>query len=144
MSPVMSEWLTYQEAGARLGIKAQSVKKRAIRRHWPRMTGNDGLARVQIPDDTPAPVPGPKTGDIPGDLSPPNDTVDRLRADLAAAREALAWAEGENAMNRERIADLAADRDRWREMADRLSQPQVVVRPRGLLDRILGRNGRGD
>ena len=87
-----TEWHTYQEAADLLGIKPQSVKKRAIRRHWPRMTGNDGLARVQIPSDTSAPVsspvPGPATGDIPADLSPPDDTADRLRADLAIAREA--------------------------------------------------------
>lgn len=133
----MSEWLTYQEAGARLGIKAASVKKRAIRRHWPRITGNDGLARIQIPDDTPAPVSSPATGDIPGDLSPPDDTAERLRADLAAAREALARSEGENAMNRERIADLAADRERWREMAERLSHPEP-----GIIGRLLGL-GRG-
>ena len=68
----------------------------------------------------------------------------KAKEDLAEARQMLARAEGENAAHRERITDISADRDRWREMADRLSQAQVVVRPRGLLDRILGRNGRGD
>lgn len=136
-----TEWHTYQEAADLLGIKPQSVKKRAIRRHWPRMTGNDGLARVQLPEDALPPVPGPvptnTTGDIPGDMSPPlDDLIERLRAELATARETVARMEGEAAMNEKRIADLSGDRDRWREMAERLSHREV--RP-GILSRLFGR-----
>ena len=138
-----TEWHTYQEAADLLGIKPQSVKKRAIRRHWPRMTGNDGLARVQLPDDAlphvPGPVPADMTEDIPRDMSPlMDDLTGRLRAELAETREALARVEVESAMNKERLADLMSDRDRWRDMAERLSHAQTV-RP-GFIARLLGRN----
>lgn len=138
-----TEWHTYQEAADLLGIKPQSVKKRAIRRHWPRMTGNDGLARVQLPDDAlppvPSPVPTDTTGDTTRDMSPSiDDLTDRLRAELAETREALARVEGESAMNKERLADLTSDRDRWRDMAERLSHAQAA-RP-GFIARLLGRH----
>lgn len=129
-------WHTYQEAADLLGIKPQSVKKRAIRRHWPRMTGNDGLARIQVPDDAlptvPGPIPDDATEDIPGDMSPPvDDTAERLRAELAETREALARADGENAANRERITDLMTERDRLLSLLE--------TRPAGFWSRLLGR-----
>lgn len=129
-------WHTYQEAADLLGIKPQSVKKRAIRRHWPRMTGNDGLARIQVPDDALPPVPGPvpddATEDIPGDMSRTvDDTAERLRAELAETREALARVDGENAANRERITDLMTERDRLLSLLE--------TRPAGFWSRLLGR-----
>lgn len=123
-----TEWRTYQEAADLLGIKPQSVKKRAIRRHWPRMTGNDGLARVQLPDDALPTVPV----DIPGDVSPSADDIaDRFRTELAEAQEALARAEGENAANRERITDLMTERDRLLSLLE--------TRPAGFWARLLGK-----
>lgn len=145
--PMTTEWHTYQEAADLLGIKPQSVKKRAIRRHWPRMTGNDGLARIQLPDEALPPAPGPVPADIPGDISlPVDDTGERLRAELAATREALARAEGENAANRDRITDLTTDRDALRDALARAaaSHPEIV-RPvdrggvAGLWARLRGR-----
>lgn len=74
-----------------------------------------------------------------------DERLERLRADLAQSREAVARLEGEAAMNKERLADLAADRDRWRAMAERLSQPEIV-RPvggggrGGFLSRLLSRS----
>ena len=44
-------WLTYTEAAGKLGIKLDSVKRRVRARKWPRMTGNDGIVRIQIPHD---------------------------------------------------------------------------------------------
>lgn len=38
--------MTYAEAAERLGIKPDSVKRRARSRRWPRRVGNDGAARV--------------------------------------------------------------------------------------------------
>lgn len=64
-----------------------------------------------------------------------DERLERLRADLAQSREAIARLEGEAAMNKERLADLAADRDHWRMMAERLSQAEIV-RP---VDRERGR-----
>src|SRR5271157_5664411 len=48
-----SGWLTYREAAERLGSTAEAVRYRALRGKWPRMRGNDGRARVQVPDERP-------------------------------------------------------------------------------------------
>ena len=125
------EWLTYQEAAKRLGIKPDSAKKRAQRRHWPRMTGNDGRTRIQLPEDGPETVHRDIPPDTPGTPSPPDDT-----------RERLAAAETEIRLLRERLADLTSERDRWQKMAERLSHPESVIRPLGLFDRILRRGRR--
>lgn len=93
-------WFTYQEAAERLGIKADSVKKRAQRRHWPRMTGNDGRTRIQLPED----CPGPVSVDIPPDgptVSVPDDT-----------REKLAASEARAAVLAAQVEDLQRERDR--------------------------------
>jgi hypothetical protein len=44
------DWLTYREAAERLNSTAEAVRYRAIRGRWPRMRGNDGRARIQLPD----------------------------------------------------------------------------------------------
>ena len=44
-------WLTYQEAGDRLGVSPEAARAKAARRRWRRQIGNDGLARVRIPED---------------------------------------------------------------------------------------------
>ena len=94
------EWLTYAEAATRLGIKADSVKKRAARRHWPRTAGNDGKTRIQLPEDG----PGPVRTDIPPDspaMSVPDDTRERLAASEARAVVLAA-----------QVEDLQRERDR--------------------------------
>ncbi len=75
-----------------------------------------------------------------------NGEIQALREDLAAAREAVARAEGEGAANRARIEDLAAERDRLLTMLE--SRPTDLMRPiqnRGgrwrFLDRVLRRHG---
>ena len=57
-------WLTYEEAGKKLGIKAASAKRLSFRRHWPHRVSNDGLARVGVPV---AELPR-VTGDAAGDM----------------------------------------------------------------------------
>jgi hypothetical protein len=42
-------WLTYAEAGQRLGVSAESIRAKAIRRGWRRQSGNDGRTRVLLP-----------------------------------------------------------------------------------------------
>jgi hypothetical protein len=45
------EWLTYREAAAALGLPSPSAAKyRAMRGRWPKRLGNDGLARIQLPE----------------------------------------------------------------------------------------------
>jgi hypothetical protein len=45
------QWMTYTEAGVRLGINAEAVRRRADRGKWARMPGNDGRTRVLVPED---------------------------------------------------------------------------------------------
>lgn len=101
-------WLTYDEAGAALGIKPDSVRRRATARKWPRRQGNDGKARVLIspeivrdhpPDD--APERGPA-------VTPDAGLIERA-ARAEARAEALAA----------QVDDLKRDRDAWRELARR-------------------------
>src|SRR5271166_1567196 len=44
-------WLTYAEAGDRLGVSPEAVRAKAARKRWRRQIGNDGLARVWLPDE---------------------------------------------------------------------------------------------
>lgn len=130
--PCMSEeWLTYAEAAEHLGIKVESVKKRAQRRLWRRRTGNDGRTRVLLPTDSPAPIPADIPTTLPPD-SPPVSVPDDTRERLAAA-------ETEVRLLRERVADLTADRDAMRDaLARAASQAQTVGRVGGFWARLFG------
>lgn len=91
-------------------------------------------ARASHPEITdPAPVPG-------GDVTRHADDVARiaeLETNLAQVRERLAKMEGEAAATVARIADLAGDRDAWRQQAEKLAEASHA-RPAGLLARIFG------
>jgi hypothetical protein len=50
------DWLTYAEAAEQLGSTAEAIRYRAMRGRWPRQRGNDGRARVQLPDAPPKEV----------------------------------------------------------------------------------------
>ena len=120
-------FMTYDEAAALLRIKPDSVRRRAASKRWPKRRGNDRKARVGIPvsiipDDTPAIT---------------TDEVN-LRAELAAAKEALARAEGQAEVTAARLIDLAADRDAWRSQAERLALETRPVVPVSLWTRIFG------
>ena len=106
------EWFTWEEAAARLDIKPESVQRRARARRWPRVRGNDGRARVQIPPDAIPDSPPAIREELPP--AAPSDTPETLaRLAVAEARlaDALALA-----------ADLRADRDHWRQQAERLAE----------------------
>lgn len=47
----MNEWLTYQEAGEKLGILPEPTRKRALRFRWNKTIGNDKKPRTRLPDD---------------------------------------------------------------------------------------------
>jgi hypothetical protein len=47
--PTGSAWLTYAQAGERLGMSAEAIRSRARRAGWRTMPGNDGKALVLIP-----------------------------------------------------------------------------------------------
>lgn len=135
-------WLTYAEAGQVLGIKPSSAKRLSFRRHWPRRTGNDGHARVQLPaaelHRVTGGATGDPTGDTPGDRrkadgGKPSIPAETLALELIGLRVQLAAREGELAGVREALqiaetgmreatqranrADQAA-LDAWRTTAD--------------------------
>lgn len=126
-------WMTYDEAGAALGIKSDSVRRRAASRKWPRRQGNDKLARVGIPrsiipDRTPAITPAI----IPDDP----DTYGHVREELAAAKSEISGLQARLTDAQAIIEDLKGDRDAWREQAQRLA---LETRPAGLLARLFRR-----
>ena len=51
MDDTQGEWLTYRQAGERLGVSPEAVRSLARRRGWSRQTPNDigGVARVLLP-----------------------------------------------------------------------------------------------
>lgn len=116
-------WLTYEEAAERLQIKPDSVRRRAAARKWARRLGNDGLARVRIPDNAIPP-------DVRGDVTPalPPDAS----AELNEARVEIATLRAELAGVLDRLADTQADRDRLAALLERALEP----RP-GLLERLV-------
>ena len=109
-------FLTYDEAAKQLGIKPDSVRRRARSRKWPRRQGNDGLTMVGIP---PGLLPPDRPdGDPPG---PPPDLPEHSLAIKLAVAEA-------------RLADVTEDRDRLARLLDKALEP----RP-GIFSRIFGR-----
>lgn len=112
-----TELLTYRELAERLGMKPESARKTAQRKGWHRTIGNDGLARVIVPVEA-FERPERAAGDVPPDSSGPDvrdlEVLIQTLKDLAAAER--------------RRADAAeADRDAWRDQAQR-----------GILRRLFG------
>jgi hypothetical protein len=108
--PDQTRMMTYAEAAQLLGIKVESVMRRARNRKWHKELGNDGLARIAVPlsiippDDPPA---------LPADDPPePQKDDPGLSARIASL-------ETEVRMLRESMVDLKADRDAWRSQAQR-------------------------
>lgn len=125
------DWLTYQEAAERLGIKVDSVKKRAARRLWQRRMGNDGRTRVLVPSD----CPPQRTPDIPTDIPPDRDPVS-VPDDT---RERLASATTEIRLLREMLDDLTKDRDALRDALERAASSHPKTVRTGLLAWIFRR-----
>lgn len=105
--------MTYAEAAEILGVKLDSVKRRARNRRWKRETGNDGLTRIAVPVS----VLPDTSGDSPPDC-PPDNTPD-IREDVLRLEKQVSALETEVRVLREAQADLRADRDAWREEAQR-------------------------
>jgi DNA primase len=129
-----SGWLTYQEAAERLGSTAEAVRYRALRGKWARIRGNDGRARVQLPDE-PNPVRTPSAQPVRTPSEPRADLallhaleahnatlkadVERLETQLRIEADRLAAAEARierqaadfAAREVERTAELAVERE---------------------------------
>jgi hypothetical protein len=106
-----TQMMTYANAAKMLGIKVDSVRRRARNRGWHKIRGNDGLTLVAVPVSL---IPdNPK--DISADIHAEDgrDSPDNV---LAIAKAVL---ETENRMLRETVEELKADRDAWRQMVER-------------------------
>lgn len=133
ITPVMEKsdehvWLTYDEAAQALGIKADSVRRRAAARKWPKRPGNDRTVRVGIPRDA---IPDATPVSI-HDITP--DGPDDIRGELTAVKTDLAASRAEVAGLRDRLSDTQAERDRLAGLLDRALEP----RP-GIFGRLFGR-----
>ena len=128
--------LTYAELAQRLAIKPASAKRLAQRRKWVRVVGNDGVARVHVPlEAVPGDVPDDVANDVTDDASPtvsppasPGlvahiaylDGIIQGMTERIEAEQQRANAEQRRADAAEvRAKDLAADRDAWRQQAQR-------------------------
>ncbi len=123
--------LTYVELAEALKITPASANKLARRRRWLRLMGNDGRARVSVPDE--ALVRPDSTQDMPPDVPPvrPPDKdeplikaleahVETLKERLAAADDALT---AERAKTAQAIAAFASLADRLDAMAAERAKP---------------------
>jgi hypothetical protein len=114
------EWLSYREAAERLGVTPENVRHRAIRGRWPRMRGNDGRAKIQIPDPGPNPVRTPSERPNKPSVRTPSEqgsnpqTIKALEAHVATLLSQLAAAEARlgaaDAREAQHVADLVAER----------------------------------
>ena len=81
-------WLTYTQAAEKLGVSRQAVRQKATRGRWPRTRGNDGQARIQVPEQpyrprtVTVPVPDdPLVGSLREHISTLKADIDRLTGD---------------------------------------------------------------
>jgi hypothetical protein len=110
--------LTYAELAEVLRITPASANKLARRRRWPRVPGNDGKARVSVPEDAlvrrddpriaPRSAPRPIPLDVPPVSPPDNNQVHELQALVARLESELAGARGELVGVREALDEARA------------------------------------
>lgn len=113
--------LTYAEAAELLGVKIDSVKRRARNRRWRRERANDGLVRIGVPVSILPPDDPPDSStefpsDDPGDIRRLEKLVSELETEVRMLREAQ--------------EDLRGDRDAWRDLARRRWWHGLIRRPR--------------
>jgi hypothetical protein len=88
------EWLTYREAAERIGSTPEAVRYRAMRGKWQRRRGNDGRARIQLPDDpNPVRTPSAQAVHTPSAPSANGVLIKALQAHVETLKEQLAAAE---------------------------------------------------
>lgn len=120
-------WVTYAEAADILRIKPASVKRRSMQRKWPRMVGNDGKARIQIPLDFSELEAKANTDDVTSDAtgaitSDRGDTPITPDQSALIAQLTIDLAISEATCNglRDRLSDTQAERDRLQHERDQL------------------------
>jgi hypothetical protein len=138
-------WLTYDEMATELGIERESARQLVKRKRWARRAGNDGRARIGVPEEVfatrPDPVqePGQDPADSPAqepvqplEQPPVQDAavtvltqhIERLEREMEGMRERLAAQETlplQVAALNAALIELRGDRDRWASLADKLA-----------------------
>src|SRR5215212_6105753 len=130
------KWMSYDELAAAMGINRESARQLAIRKRWGRRKGNDGKARVGVPEDAlrpdPRPATGPSTSPAPSE-STSDDTspirvltrhIERLEQELVAAKEKAAERDTLAAQLDALRTVLEIERlrtDEWKSVADRFA-----------------------
>ena len=130
--------MTYAELGEAIGRSEIAARSVAIRKRWRRVLGNDGKARVAIPVETlerlqakadaraveqPEPEPVEQSDTQPDDRPDARALIAMLEARVAeldaevkqgrAAITRAAVLEAQLDAERERLAEMRQDRDRW-------------------------------
>jgi vacuolar-type H+-ATPase subunit I/STV1 len=92
-------WLTYDEIATELGIERESARQLAIRKRWARQRGNDGKARVGVPEEelqartadatpqAPPQSPSNDTGDDPSVIQVLTRHISRLEGEIESLKE---------------------------------------------------------
>lgn len=109
----MGEWLSYQDAGERLGISGEAARQRALRGHWPRRRSNEGATLIQIPEGvtvrthTPVEHPYATVREHHGE-HPLERLIAALERHITDLQNDLATVRGELADERKEVAELRA------------------------------------
>jgi hypothetical protein len=98
VTAMSDEWLTYEEVAERLAVTPRAARARAFRGRWAKTMGNDGRARVRLPDERPAPARN--TTVRPTDPA----LADALRGQLAALESHIKTLQGDNEALKEQLA----------------------------------------
>jgi hypothetical protein len=104
--------MSYGEAAAKLNSSVGAVRKRALRGHWARQAGNDGKARILVPDETSMGRPTPVRVDAVSTVSALQAHIETLKTELAASEARVdklsADLAGERAEHQEQLAAAMA------------------------------------
>ena len=140
--------MTYDELAEALGRSGEAVRALVIRKRWRRTLGNDGRARIAVPEEaletrrspsaTRARSPSEARPEVPAEPLPSgapmiallHARIAELTAELRETRATLVEAQTKAALNdslealvaieRERLSDAKAERDRWAAQAEQL------------------------
>lgn len=126
-------WLSYEDAAKVLNIKADSVRRQARLRSWPRRTGNDGRVQVDIPED--------RLSDSPPENPTKDPTPDTMYPALPDKSGQIMALEARLEAAERRSQELSVERDHWRSMAEAL-RSDLAEKSRlrlGFFDRIFRR-----
>ena len=131
--------LTYAELAEALKITPASANKLARRRRWPRVPGNDGKARVSVPEealvrrDSPPDVPPVRPSDNPvhAEIARLESELADARGELVGTREALTEARARADAAEARSAELSADLE-----AERARTEKAIAAFAGLAERL--------